>query len=274
MERVFNALSIFGNSFVSIFILHVKTLTFCRFDYAHHPRYSHTSKELMGFLISMLPIYLTGNLHCLGMCGPLVMTLAHHPHRFLYFFGRTLSFSLLGLTSATFGMVLDVGLKQKGLSALACFLLGFLMIVFALSPLIGSQIKLPKSLGRRLAKQTSFLSRFLLRNHPMATFYFGFFTPMLPCGQTLMVFSSIALYGDPFIGLINGFAFAVLTSPSLILVMRSVSSLSPRSSTMQWILPLVSLPPAAFAFLRGFAEMGIIEHLSVSLPYALHFVLY
>lgn len=219
-------------------------------------------------------MYLMGNLHCLGMCGPLVMTLANHPFRLLYFFGRALSFSLLGLTSATFGMALEIGLKKSGIGALSCFILGALMLIFAFSPLFSKLFRVPKSIGFRLAKASSFLSTLLLKNRPMSAFYFGFFTPLLPCGQTLMVFSAIALYGDPFIGLLNGLVFALLTSPSLVFAMKAFASINPKAKALRFLLPLVVLPPACLAFLRGFAEMGYIEHASIGLPFHLHLVLY
>lgn len=224
----------------------------------------------MIFFLSMLPIYLTGNLHCLGMCGPLVMTLANHPFRVLYFFGRALSFGLLGLISATFGMALEIGLKTSGVQAIVCFALGLMIMFFAFS----GNVPLPKTLGRRLGKASQFLSTFLLKNRPMSTFYFGFFTPLLPCGQTLMVFSAIALHGNPLAGLLNGLAFALLTSPSLFFAMKAASFFHPKAFFLRFLMPLVALPPACFAFLRGFAEMGYIEHASITLPFGLHLVLY
>ena len=50
----------------------------------------------MTLLLTMLPLYLFGNVHCLGMCGPLVMLIGQHHFRYFYFVGRTLSFTLAG----------------------------------------------------------------------------------------------------------------------------------------------------------------------------------
>jgi uncharacterized protein len=90
----------------------------------------------------------------------------------------------------------------------------------------------------------------------------------------LMVFSAIALYGDPLLGLINGFLFAALTSPSLIFAMHAAGWIKPKGTWARYLLPLAALPPAAMAFLRGFAEMGAIEHLSIVLPFQIHLVLF
>lgn len=274
MVGLLHTLSIPGYFGSGLCILLKPSLSLSRPHHAFSSTHTHRSEKLMSFFLSMLPIYMTGNFHCLGMCGPLVMTIAHHPYRFLYFFGRTLSFTLLGLISATFGMAIEISLKNSGFSAIACFLLGSFMLLFALGPLISPHIKLPRSIGKRLAKQTSFLSLLLLRNRPLATFYFGFFTPLLPCGQTLMVFSALALYGNPLGGMINGFFFALITSPSLIFAMKAVTLFTPKARMMRFVLPLATLPPAILAFLRGFAEMDIIEHASIVLPNKIHLILY
>jgi hypothetical protein len=43
---------------------------------------------------------------------------------------------------------------------------------------------------------------------------------------------------------------------------------------MQYLMPLAAMIPASMAFLRGFAELGVIEHASISLPLNMHFILY
>ena len=62
----------------------------------------------MSLLITMLPLYLLGNLHCIGMCGPLVMLLGQQRCRAFYFLGRTLSFTLAGLLAGALGSVLQL----------------------------------------------------------------------------------------------------------------------------------------------------------------------
>ncbi|CRX38897.1 sulfite exporter TauE/SafE family protein [Estrella lausannensis] len=228
----------------------------------------------MALLLSMLPVYLAGNLHCIGMCGPLVMTISSHPYRMLYFFGRALSFSLLGLTSATFGMALEISLKNAGIPALASFLFGFLMLFFTCAALISEASLMPSALAKRLAKASGVLASFLLRGSPAGTFYFGFFTPLLPCGQTLLVFSAIALFGDPLAGLVNGFLFALLTSPSLFLAMKVPALLRADKKKLNYLLPLAAAPAALLAILRGSAEMGWINHMALELPLGIHLALY
>jgi uncharacterized protein len=112
----------------------------------------------------------------------------------------------------------------------------------------------------------------MLRDQPWPTFLFGFFTIALPCGQTVVVFSACALYGDPFIGLINGLVFALLTSPALFAAMhahRFFQKLKPSYNTiMGGCAVLVGL----LSFCRGLAELEYIPHLIINSEY--HLVIY
>ena len=76
----------------------------------------------MSLLLTMLPLYLFGNLHCLGMCGPLVAMIGHHRFRYYYFLGRTLSFTLAAMAAGGAGAVLHLFLNQYHISALTSFL--------------------------------------------------------------------------------------------------------------------------------------------------------
>jgi sulfite exporter TauE/SafE len=66
----------------------------------------------MTLLLAMLPYYLLGNLHCLGMCGPLTMMLGAHRFRYFYFAGRLFSFTLAGGIAGELGAVLNVFFNQ------------------------------------------------------------------------------------------------------------------------------------------------------------------
>ena len=175
----------------------------------------------MTLLLTMLPLYIFGNLHCLGMCGPLVMMIGKHRFRYFYFAGRLFSFTLAGLLAGEAGAVLQVILKQYHIPILTSFLFGTVILLAALFSLLGWQYPGYHLLARRLAGVNQSLSLLMLRDQPWPSFLFGFFTIALPCGQTLIVFSACALSGDLWVGLINGFVFALLTTPSLFMAMHA-----------------------------------------------------
>ena len=215
----------------------------------------------MTLFLSLLPLYLFGNLHCLGMCGPLVMLLGQHRYRFFYFFGRILSFSLAGLIAGESGAVLHLFLKQYYLAESLTLLCGGLMIGWGIQKMRGQQMRVGITPHFSVLHALHrWVSTLLLKDNGWSTFLFGFFTIALPCGQTLVVFSACALAGNAWIGLGNGFAFALLTTPSLIIAMQTLTLFKKFKGYDSLIIGGCSIMVGCLAFCRGLAEIGWIEH--------------
>lgn len=214
----------------------------------------------MTLLLSMLPLYLFGNLHCLGMCGPLVMMIGHHRYRYFYFLGRTLSFSLAGMVAGAIGAVSDSFFKQYHLAEATTFIFGMILLILGVFTLFGWSYPGHQWLARRMAGVNHTLSLLMLRDRAWPAFLFGFFTLALPCGQTLIVFSACALSGDLYVGLLNGFAFALLTSPSLLFAMKAHAFLRQARQYYRTVVGVFALIIGSFAILRGMAEAGFISH--------------
>ncbi len=232
----------------------------------------HLKVYFMSLLVTMLPFYLIGNLHCIGMCGPLVFMLAQHRFRYLYFLGRTLSFSLCGCVAGTGGSVLNIFLHEYHLSAIASLVFGSALLLMGACTLLKIEIGQIKALSKLMNRFNRPLSILILRDQAWPTFLFGFFTVVLPCGQTLIVFSACALYGDPWVGFINGLCFALLTSPSLIAAMHASAWLQKLKPYYNLMITLTEISVGMLAVCRGFAEMNLISHLILSTNY--HIVIY
>lgn len=224
----------------------------------------------------MLPIYLFGNLHCIGMCGPLVMMIGQHRYRYAYFLGRLISFSLAGAIAGGIGAVIAVSLKAYQVPAIASFIFGGGILLIGLSYLMN--LKFPGShwFGQKIAPLSQRLSILLLKDHLWSTFLFGFFTVALPCGQTIIVFSACALYGGVTTGLINGFAFALLTSPSLFIAMKASGVLQHARKHYNTIMGVCGIIVGALAICRGMAELEVIPHwiLNPQSPPEFHLVVF
>ena len=214
----------------------------------------------MSLLLTMLPIYIIGNLHCIGMCGPLVMMLGKHRYRYFYFLGRTLSFSLAGMLAGGGGAVLHQVLSLYHIPALTSFLFGGVILAIGCISLTGWQVPGGQWMTKILSPFNHTLSLLMLHDRPWPTFLFGFFTVFLPCGQTVIVFSACALSGEAFVGLINGFAFAVLTSPSLFFAMRAHSLLTNIKQHYNTLMGLCAVLIGTLAICRGLAETDVIPH--------------
>lgn len=230
----------------------------------------------MALFFSLLPIYLFGNLHCFGMCGPLVAMIGQHRHRYFYFLGRLFSFSLAGMVAGEVGAVLQLTLQPYHMSAITSFIFGGIILYIGCSLLWGSPIAFPGWLIRPLNKINRNLSLLMLKDQGWSTFLFGFFTLFLPCGQSLVVFSACALSGDAYIGLFNGFAFALLTTPSLALAMHSHLLFKKLKKHHNRVLGLCSLFIGLLALCRGCADLGLIPHwvLNPSSPTHYHMVIF
>ncbi len=224
----------------------------------------------MTLFFTLLPLYLVGNLHCIGMCGPLVMMIGKHQYRYWYFVGRILSFSAAAGIAGAFGSVLNALLDEYHLSALLSCGMGTIFLVFALLKFLKIKIYVPHPKGLQIINRK--LASLMLQDTPHHSFLFGFSTVFLPCGQSMLVFSACALAGSALAGAFNGAAFALLTSPSLFVAMQAHHLLTFGRRHYDTLLAACSLIIGILAICRGFAELGLIEHLSLFPSY--HIVIY
>lgn len=222
--------------------------------------------------MAMLPFYLIGNIHCIGMCGPLVVLIRNSAGKYAYLLGRAISFTIAGTLAGYAGAVLNSFLHQWRLAALACFLFGGIMIAIGCFSLLKWSYPGYRWLAKRTASVSQHLAMLVSRHEIWPSFLFGFFTILLPCGQTLVVFSACALSGDSSVGMINGAAFALLTSPALLLAMQTHRLIGSLKSYYNTFLGVASLIAGGLAICRGLAEMEIIPHLILSSRF--HLVLY
>lgn len=206
----------------------------------------------------------------------MVMMISKHRYRYLYFGGRLLSFTLAGLAAGGAGAILNLVLTPYHLSAILSFLFGGIIILLAACTLFGWRYPGYIWLASRTSNISKNLSILMAQNHPWPTFLLGFFTIALPCGQTLTVYSACALTGDLFAGLINGFAFSFLTTPSLIVAMHAHTLFRKWSSAYKPITGSLALLVGGLALCRGFAEIGLIPHLILNpeSASAYHIVIY
>ncbi len=209
----------------------------------------------------LLPVYILGNLHCLGMCGPLVLMIGQNPFRYYYFGGRILSFALAGGFAGFAGCVLNLAFEKVHISSLSCFLFGGLFFFMGANLLSGERwLKKSKFLSRLEAR----ISLLMLQNARLPLFLFGFLTVALPCGQTLLVFSSCALEGSVEVGLFNGLAFALFTTPSLFLAMLARPYLPKIKKMERFVLGGSAVTVGLLSCLRGLADLGVVRHLTLS----------
>jgi sulfite exporter TauE/SafE len=201
-------------------------------------------------ILSSFFIGFVGSLHCLGMCGPLVMAYSLHlpsgdssrtvpvkavwsrgiSHHLAFHAGRILTYGLLGALAATlahltaFNQVLGNlrGGFTLGAGALMV-LLGLILLKVLPFPLLSLPSIGPNSFwGKifpRLFQAQSLSSKLAL----------GLATGFLPCLLSWALIVKAAATGNPFTGFLVTTAFGLGTVPALFLTGLSASLLSLRA---------------------------------------------
>jgi sulfite exporter TauE/SafE len=181
------------------------------------------------------------SLHCVGMCGPIVMgcSTAQSPQRVqidvigstgvissrkqfiipqaLYHIGRILSYATLGVFAGLFGaaVVLSSSIQRP-----VTIGLGALMIFAALFQLDVIKITLGKN---KKGKMLGVLSSIIKSSSAESRFLVGLLTPLLPCGLLYgMVIHSAALH-SPLLAAASMSSFALGAVPAL-LALATVSN--------------------------------------------------
>lgn len=219
----------------------------------------------MAFILSLIPLYLIGNFHCLGMCGPLVMWLSKHPFRNAYFLGRLFSFTLVGICAGELGFILTYFFKEWKISFILSLLFGLIFIFFGLSRFIKLPSYQPKFLASQMRLFSNKIAPLVMKEKFLPIFIFGTATIVLPCGQSLMVFSLSALTESPLMGGINAAVFALLTTPSLWFAMQASSPFKLLKKYYQNIMGSFTIMIGILSLLRAFASEEMIPHLSFTL---------
>jgi sulfite exporter TauE/SafE len=204
-------------------------------------------------LLLYIPLFLLGNFHCLGMCGPIAMMLGKSRWRHFYLIGRAAGFALAGLIAATFGVVITTLLQPSNLSALFSLFVGITLITSALLPLFSLFNSLLEPLNKKL-------TLLILKDRWWPTFLFGFATIALPCGQSLLIYSLAALSGNAIEGLSTTLLFALLTTPSLLFAFEMRRLLNKFYAHVNGLITSVTLFIGSLSCLRCFADLQYIPH--------------
>lgn len=163
---------------------------------------------------------LFGGLHCVAMCGPLVMALplsgnnrwADIVQRFLYQFGRIFTYSVFGLLAGFIGN----GFNVLGLQQIISLITAIFLITIALFHFSGKRIaRLDTFQVKMVAPIASMMGKWLSK--PYGSFFAGSLHGFLPCGMVYMAIAaslnaSSAVEGSKFM-----FLFGVGTTPLLLI---------------------------------------------------------
>jgi len=147
-----------------------------------------------------LTMGMLGSFHCVGMCGPLALSLplnndsnwAKFSAAFLYNAGRVVTYSLFGLVFGSIGKTVALFGYQQWLS----IILGTLIIVFIILPKRITAFGNNNHVIKFLENLRSSLGKLFLKKNNTSLFSIGLLNGLLPCGLVYMAAAGAVATGD------------------------------------------------------------------------------
>lgn len=210
----------------------------------------------MGYLTLAFFMGLFGSLHCVAMCGPLVLAFTADSGKrswwvlgntILYHLGRVTMYGLLGLAIGALGHVLDIKDWQQGITLLT----GGILVSMGVFLLFGRHSRRFVRLQQRFVTPlTRWVGYWLYR--PGGHLVVGMLNGLLPCGMVYMALAA-ALSADTVqrSGLFM-LSFGVGTWPAMLAValIGSFAKTRIRFNFAFW-LPVISIAMGIWFLLRG-----------------------
>ena len=213
----------------------------------------------IGFLMGLL-----GSVHCIGMCGPLVMALPiSQKNTFqkftalsLYHVGKIGSYGILGLLFGLFGSQFPVFTFQRNIS----IVIGITMLLYVLYVLV---LK-PKHfhlgiLGNYYNHIVKLLSRLFKTKSSISFLFIGLLNGLLPCGMIYLALTSSMATQNIFYGGMLMVFFGLGTMPALLMVAFGGQYMGFNfRKKLQNLLPV---------FILGMGVLLILRGLNLGIPY-------
>ena len=213
-------------------------------------------------IIAALVMGFIGSAHCVGMCGPLAISM---PFRFfsttnkwfaiiLYNLGRVVAYSIIGIFVGLIGR----GVNWFGLEQILSLTLGAIIVFSVVSPSI------LKTLGLHLPhwankNQVNALQILIKKQKVSWMFLVGVLNGFLPCGLVYMALAA-AVSANTIVGSVLFMAFFGLgTIPAMITVI-----IAGQYMPLEWRLNLRKLVPAV-TFIIG--TLLILRGLNLDIPF-------
>jgi sulfite exporter TauE/SafE len=221
----------------------------------------------MNWILAGLAFGALGSVHCVGMCGPLALSLPgadRLPGRFLverllYNGGRVVTYAVLGGLVGLVGRVVSLAGFQQVLS----IGIGTAMVLVAIVPWVSRQVRrLEQAPSAFLRRVTAPIGTLYRSGGPAAMLLIGLLNGLLPCGFVYAALATAVTAGAPLASMTFMAAFGVGTGPAMLGV-----SLLGRLASTAWRTRLQRWMPAGLAavglllIVRGLALGGMLSPL-------------
>ena len=214
--------------------------------------------------ITPLTIGIVGSLHCMGMCGPIVVALPLKKHNLaskitgalLYNSGRIITYSAIGVVFGTLGR----GIRLAGFQQWTSILLGVAMVVSVLFPFIFKEkITIADLLSGYSSRLIVRLRKMFANRSYFSLFMIGILNGLLPCGLVYVAVAGAISSGNVLNGTLFMMLFGLGTVPLLLTASLASNVIGQRIRTkMQRVVPY-------FVFILG--VLFILRGMSLGIPF-------
>ncbi len=183
----------------------------------------------MEILISGLLLGLMGSFHCVGMCGPIALSLPLGGNNIfqkitgaiLYNIGRTITYAIMG---AFFGLI-GKGFQLAGFQKWVSILMGSFMIAAILVPSLFRKINTGEGLPFAKSVRKGIQKMFTKRSFG-GLFIIGLLNGLLPCGLVYLAIAGAIGTGDVYLSIVFMILFGLGTLPLMLVVSMAGNLLS------------------------------------------------
>jgi len=209
------------------------------------------------FFITAFVLGLGGSLHCIGMCGPLVMSMPFEHVRYrrwsllLFLFAKAIGYGLIGFLFGSFGQLISIFNWQQTLSIVA----GIFLLFVTMLPYV-KQL-LTNSFGFHFIQQT--LEKFKHKQSLLFFFLLGLANSFLPCGLVYTALAGATVTLSATQGFLFMLMFGIGTMPVMIalIIFKAKLSVSFRGR----------LKNTSYYFSMVMAVLLIVRGMNLGIPY-------
>jgi sulfite exporter TauE/SafE len=208
-----------------------------------------------------LVLGLISSLHCIGMCGPLMLALpVRHLDKwkqvltiFLYNTGRIMTYSLIGALLGLAGRRIYLAGFQRWFT----IIIGMVMLVMAVSYFYKQASAQPKWMQSIHVRIQQLMFRFLKTNNISGYLLLGMANGLLPCGMVYLAIAGAVTANTVLHSVLFMFLFGVGTLPAMLaLGIFGLRITMPVRQQMKAAMPYVVVAMAVILILRGL-NLGI-----------------
>jgi sulfite exporter TauE/SafE len=174
-----------------------------------------TSTYLIPWVTFLIAI--GGSVHCVGMCGGLVVAFtSNKTTRISYQLGRLLGYLFIGGTVSLIGNVIREYFQSTEVILATATFMGLLLIYWGIKILLKQKANLqPPEFLNKISKILYRLTlKIKIKNEAIKTGLIGLLSIFLPCGFLYGVVFVIAAFNDPILGMISMLSFWLGTLPA------------------------------------------------------------